>query len=97
MKYLVKILAVLGAIAAIGAVLYVLRDKLKALCPCCCGKDDFVPMTEEDPFEDEPMVIPAEPGEGEVEETEAVEAETEETPAEEVVSAEAATAEDFVD
>ncbi len=95
MKCLVKILAVLGAIAAIGAVLYVLRDKLKALCPC--SKVDYVPV-EEDDFDDEPVVIPAEPGEEPVEVEEAVEEPaTEETPAEEVVTAESATAEDFVD
>lgn len=95
MKCMVKILAVLGAIAAIGAVLYVLRDKLKALCPCCCGKDDFAPVTEEEPFDAEPVVIPAEPAAEEP--AEAEEPEAEETPAEEVVTAETATAEDFVD
>lgn len=96
MKFLIKLLAVLGAIAAIGAVLYVLRDKLKALCPCCC-KDDYVPVEEPDAFEDEPTVIPDEPEESPAIEDEPAEGPAEESVAEEVVSAETATAEDFVD
>lgn len=96
MKCLVKILAALGAIVAIGAVLYCLRDKLKALCPCCCGKNDFVPAKDVDMVDDEPLVVPVtEPvAEAPAEEASAAE----ETPAEaEAPTEETATAEDFVD
>lgn len=36
---LTTLLAVIGAVAAIAGVLYLLRDKLKALCPVCRCKD----------------------------------------------------------
>ncbi len=42
-KTLTTIFAVIGALAAIGALLYVFRDKLAALCKkdcCCCDDDD---------------------------------------------------------
>ena len=42
---LTTVLAVIGALAAIAGVLYLLRDKLKALCPACRCKD-IVPDAE---------------------------------------------------
>ena len=98
MKALVKILAVFGAIAAVAALLYHFRDKLKALCPCC-GKCDE-PITDEPAQEQE--VLADEPAEAAAEVTEEVAEEVVEEVAEaaEEVAEEPAsdvTAEDFVE
>ena len=47
-KKLTTLFAVIGAICAIGALLYFFRDKLCGLCKCCkdeccCGGDDEDP------------------------------------------------------
>ena len=91
MKTLVKILVAFGAIAAVAALLYHFRDKLKALCPCC-GKCDApagdAPAAEQDVLTEEPA-----------EATEAVTEEVVEEAAEEMTeaSADGVTAEDFVE
>ena len=95
MKALVKILAVFGAIAAVAALLYHFRDKLKALCPCC-GKC-HEPVTDEPPQEQE--VLTDEPAEAAAEVVEEVAEEVVEEAAEEVAEepADHVTAEDFVE
>ena len=56
---LTTVLAVIGALAAIAGVLYLLRDKLKALCPACRCKD-ITPDAEADPEADEAAKAEAE-------------------------------------
>lgn len=58
-KPLITLLAILGALAAAAALLYIFRDKIKALfndvkekCSCKCTDDDFADDFEEAPAEE---------------------------------------------
>ena len=61
-KPLITLLAILGALAAAAALLYIFRDKIKALfndvkdkCSCKCDEDeDFADDFEEAPAEEAP-------------------------------------------
>ena len=66
-KPLITLLAILGALAAAAALLYVFRDKIKALfndvkdkCSCKCDEDELVEDIEEAPAEKAPEEAPEE-------------------------------------
>lgn len=66
-KPLITLLAILGALAAAAALLFVFRDKIKALfndvkdkCSCKCDDDDLAEDFEEAPAEEAPAEEPAE-------------------------------------
>lgn len=50
-KTITTILAVIGALATVAALLYIFRDKLAALCKKCTGRDCELPETAEDAVE----------------------------------------------
>ena len=51
-KTITTILAVIGALATVAALLYIFRDKLAALCKKCSGRDCELPETPDEAAED---------------------------------------------